>query len=147
MSNVAAALVDEEDLVGAGVADRVPVCGSAGRQRQSVTSALVSSGTRPVTGSPFAGMLPVLRWWCRSAGCSTRSICQRPGGLDLLHSRRRPQVVDDGVRPREAMRADDFLVVDALVLVAGRGAVGGVPLLRDGAEGQVAWHDVSLAMH
>ncbi len=30
-------------------------CGSAGRQRHRVTSAFVSSGTRPVTGSPLAG--------------------------------------------------------------------------------------------
>src|SRR5581483_2807959 len=63
-----------------------------------------------------------------------------PRGFDLLHPRRRSAVVDDRVRPAEAVRADDLLVVYALVLVAGGRAVGGVPLLRDAAQGHVARH-------
>ena len=42
----------------------------------------------------------------------------RPGRLEPDHARRRPQVVDDAVGPREPGESDDFLVVDPFALEA-----------------------------
>src|SRR5260370_7349395 len=67
---------------------------------------------------------------------------ERPRGrsLDVLDARRRPQVVDDGIRAAEAGGGDDLFVVDALAAVAGFLRVRGVALVGDGAELAVGGH-------
>ena len=56
----AAAGMDEDDLVGVGVAEQLSLR-LLGRQRASVTSSLPKSATRPVIGSPARGIVRVFR--------------------------------------------------------------------------------------
>ena len=63
-----------------------------------------------------------------------------PGRLDLANAGRRTQVIGDAVRPAEAGRGDDFLVIDALAAIAGLDAMFGVPLARDRAELTIGRH-------
>ena len=57
----AAAVVDEEDLVGGGVAVQFLSAATPAGSASRITSSLTSSGTRPVIGSPAVGILPLLR--------------------------------------------------------------------------------------
>ena len=93
-----------------------------------VTSALISSGTRPVTGSPAGFIAPDLEMMMPQHVLLDGFDGDRAGGLDLADARRRPEVVDDAVGPAEAGGGDDFFVVDALVAIAGFAAVLDVPL-------------------
>ena len=124
---LAAALVDEDHLVGGAVAiqfrlrlDR-PAAPQGhvgvGEHRQSARDGVAARLHLP----GLEVMMPQHR---------LLDHVKRPGAgrLDLADACGRPEVVGDAVRPAKAGRRDDFLVVDAFAAIAGLDAVFGVPL-------------------
>lgn len=62
------------------------------------------------------------------------------GRLDFADAGRRPEVIDDRVRPAESGERHDLFVVDALALKARLVPVLDVTLLRDRPEFQIRRH-------
>ena len=91
-------------------------CGCSGRQRARVTSSLPKSSDPARDRVARAGNRSCLQVMMAQRRLVAEIRRDRPRRLEPDHARRRPQVIDDAVGPREPGERDDFFVVDPLAL-------------------------------
>src|SRR5262249_35491468 len=141
----AAPAMDEDDLVGRGVAKQLVLRLRRPATRQDhvgVGEDRDAARDRVAARGHLAGL---------GVNMSKRQVgedvdANGPRGFDALDPRRRLDVVDDAVRPAEPLGRDDFFVIDPFALVPGAGAVHRVPLGRDLAEASIVWHGIALVL-
>ena len=102
--------VDEEDLVGVGVAEEL-VLGPLGPARRQSHVRVGEQGDPAGDRVAARGDGPCLQVMMAERRDVDQVARDRPGRLDFPHARRRAEVVDDAVRPREPGDGDDLFVV------------------------------------
>ena len=135
----AAAGVDEDDLVGIGIAEQLllRLLGPAASQAHVVVAEDDHPARDRVAGPRDRAGLDVMVPQHRFVAELDRD---GPGRLEPRHAGRRPQVIDDAVAPRKAGRRDDLFVVDSFVLEAPFLRMSDVPLAGDRTESQIGRH-------
>ncbi len=139
----ALALVNENDLVGAGITIKLslPLGGPAAGQDNIIVEKKGNAA-----GQRIAGRLdgPRLEMMVPQGRFTDGFQRHHAGCLDLVDPGWRPQMVDDAISPAKTGGRDNFLVIDSFLLVARLMPMLDVALGRNRAELFIGRHDSSL---